>query len=98
MKENCTTPKLSIVGLGVAFGAVWALSLFMLSMLGTYFDFDSQLVEDMGNYYEGYGLGLVPALIGSALGFLDAGIGGAMIALVYNGVVKLMQKKCCKKH
>ncbi len=99
MNKNIQTARLSVLGLSIAYGLVWALSLFALSMITGYMDLDDDLVDIIATYYDGYGLGLQGALVGALYGFVDGAIGGALIALIYNGVTKgLCCICCCKKN
>ena len=89
--------RLSVLGLGISLGIVWAVAMLITGIGATYFDYGNQFVEMFGSIYMGYEASLVGSLIGCAWGFVDAFVGGVIIALVYNGVTCCLSG-CCKKN
>jgi hypothetical protein len=92
--------KLNPLALGLSMGVVYALSLFLVAMVATHWDYGYELIELMENFYPGYGVGLVPSLIGAAWGLLEGTVFGFLMAVFYN----IFHKCCCcmcscmKKH
>ncbi|MFH1575999.1 MAG: hypothetical protein ABID35_00490 [Candidatus Margulisiibacteriota bacterium] len=83
--------KLDAVKFGLTLGIVWAgcvLSLGITSMFG----FGAGLVKAIGSIYIGYGAGIGGAAIGTVWAFLDMGVGGLIIALIYNKLLDLGKK------
>lgn len=85
--------KLSVKGLGLAMGILWALSLFVMTLVATYSGYMAdQLNTLIVGVYPWYSVSLTGAFIGLAEGFVDGFVGGVVIAWLYN-----VCSKCCKK-
>ncbi len=89
MKDSHT--KLNAVAFGMSMGMVYAISIFVLGMLATYFDYGSDMVDMLGDFYPGYDTGLMPSLIGAFWGLLEGFIMGFLLGFFYN----LFHGCCC---
>lgn len=67
--------------------APWRAGMLLVGLTACFFDWGTDIVDWMGKYYLGFKPTVLGSLIGAVWGFLDAAIGGAIIALVYNAVV-----------
>ncbi len=88
MKDNCV--KLNSIALGLSMGLVYAIALFLMGLLATYYDHGYDLVELMASFYPGYDVGFIPSLIGALWGFFDGVIMGFLLGYFYNVI-----NKCC---
>lgn len=79
--------KLDIKAFAVACGITWGICVFCLALL-TYFGYASEFVELISSVYIGYKPGILGAVIGAFWGFVDAGIGGLVLAWIYNRIAK----------
>lgn len=91
--EEHRCSKISIWGLGVAIGIVWAISCFVAGITAI-FGWGNTLVEVIGSFYIGYEPTFGGAILGAIWGFVDGFIGGALIAFFYDLVTRNMW---CKK-
>lgn len=78
--------KLSVKALGLAFGIFWAVCIFLLGISGM-FGFGETFVALISRVYIGYAASIVGAIIGAIWGFVDAFVGGAILAWLYNRFV-----------
>lgn len=85
--------KLNVKALGLALGIIWAAAAFLIGMWGSFYAPAGVMVDFMGQFYLGYATGFVGAIIGAVWGFLDAGIGGVIIAWLYNLLVEKFAAK-----
>lgn len=76
--------KLSPIGLGLALGVLWGLSVFLLGLLAYWYTFGKPFVDAMATLYMGYEPSITGSIIGGVIGFIDAFITGALIAWLYN--------------
>lgn len=80
--------KLDVKALGLAGGILWGASIFVLTWLGM-FGYGSLIAASMvKQYYVGYSVSPLGSVIGAVYGFFDAGIGCALLALLYNKLAK----------
>ncbi len=87
---NC---RLSPLALGLSLGVIWGVSVFIMGLLAQYYSYGTGFVGAMGVIYVGYEPSIMGSLIGGLFGFIDALVGGALIAWLYN-----VFAKCCNKH
>ena len=80
--------KLDVKALGLALGILWGACTFILGLLAIFFGWGNGLVDAMSSFYIGYKATFLGSLIGAAWGFVDAGIGGVLIAWLYNKFAK----------
>jgi hypothetical protein len=90
LKMKCEYLKLNAAAVGLSMGLIYAIAIFVMGLMATYFDHGHDIVELMGTFYPGYDVGLVPSLIGALWGFLDGVILGFLWGVFYN-----MFNKCC---
>jgi hypothetical protein len=79
--------KLSVKGLAITAAIIWGAALLIMGGANMVFPgYGSNFLEVMGSVYPGYqpGTGLSSVIIGSLYGAVDAGIGGAIFAWLYN--------------
>jgi len=80
--------KLDIKALGLSFGIVWGAAMFLLGLMVMLFNWGVAWVALMSSLYIGYKPTLLGSLIGGIWGFIDAGIGGIVVAWLYNKLQK----------
>jgi len=80
--------KLDVKALGLTLGIVWGGSLLVMGLVAMSSGYGTGFVASVGSLYVGYKPTLVGSLAGAGLGFLDAGIGGLIIAWLYNKLSK----------
>ncbi|MCK4870116.1 MAG: bacteriophage holin [Gammaproteobacteria bacterium] len=70
---------------GLALGLLWAVALFTMATVGEFVGgYGLGFVKGIGTIYVGYGATMTGALIGAAWGFVDACVGGILVAWIYN--------------
>ena len=79
--------KLQPLALGVAFGALWAFSVFCLAIFAM-FGWGGGMVAALGTFYLGYTASIAGAVIGAIWAAIDGFIAGAVVAWIYNWVAK----------
>ena len=79
--------KLQPVPLGLAFGILWAASVFILGLTAIG-NWGSGIVAGLGTLYIGYGPSFVGAIIGAVWAFVDGLVGGFILAWLYNSLAK----------
>ena len=80
--------KLDVKALGLTLGIVWGAALLIMGIVGMFFSYGSGFVKTLGSIYVGYQATILGSLIGAIWGFIDAGIGGVLIAWLYNKLAK----------
>jgi hypothetical protein len=80
--------KLDVKALGLSLGITWGLSVILMGLICMMSGWGSSFVDAMGKFYVGYKPTLLGSLTGGILGFLDMGIGGVIIAWLYNKFAK----------
>ena len=78
---------LGVVSLGLAFGVVWALGVFLLGVGAGFFGWGVPVVAVLSSVYIGYSPTFVGSITGAVWGFVDGFIGGILIAWLYNKFV-----------
>ena len=76
--------KLDALKFGIACGIVWALAVLGLGIMGGLWGWGIGLVKGIGNLYLGYQATPGGIIIGMIWAFFDAGIGGLVLAFIYN--------------
>lgn len=79
--------KLSIKGLAITAAILWGSVMLIVGGANMMFPgYGMDLMEVIGSIYPGYqpGTGFSSVIIGSLYGVVDAGIGGAVFAWLYN--------------
>ncbi|MBN1587641.1 MAG: bacteriophage holin [Candidatus Omnitrophica bacterium] len=83
--------KLSVKGLGLACGILWAVAVFLVGICNQFVPaYGGLFLQLVDSIYPGYhaGGGYSSVVIGSLYAFLDALIGGALFAWLYNKLAK----------
>ena len=83
-KKECGHAKLCPKCLGIAFGLVWGVGLFLTALLDASTGWASTFVGSIGSAYIGYGPSAFGGLLGLVYGFIDGFIGGYLVAWLYN--------------
>ena len=76
--------KLNPMAMGLAFGILWAAGVLIIALLAMSNGYGSEMIESLGTVYLGLEATLTGALIGAVWGFVDAFIGGYLLAWLYN--------------
>jgi len=80
--------KLDVKAFGLALGIVWAAGAFIMGISAMTSGYCAKFVEALGTVYIGYKATFPGSAIGSIWAFFDAGIGGLIIAGLYNKLAK----------
>lgn len=81
--------KLNVKAFGLACGIIWGASLFCFGLLAMVAPgYCADFVHAIGSKYLGYNISFIGSIIGAVWGFIDAGIGGAILAWLYNKLAK----------
>ena len=80
--------KLNVKAFGLTLGIVWAVSAFGMGISAMTSGYGAKFVEVLGTVYIGYRATFPGSLAGAVWAFFDAGIGGVIIAWLYNKLVK----------
>lgn len=76
--------KLDSRALGGAFGVLWGLTMFILTILSAMNGYASDFLIMMAGIYPGFSLTYLGAVIGAIYGFIDGFIGGWLLGWLYN--------------
>ena len=80
--------KLDVKALGLSLGITWGVSVALMGLICMISGWGSSFVGAIGNFYFGYKPTIIGCLIGGIWGFFDMGIGGVIIAWLYNKFAK----------
>lgn len=80
--------KLDVKALGLALGITWGVCALLLGLSAVICGYGVGLVRALGTLYIGYKPTVIGSFIGGIWGFVDAGIGGVLIAWIYNKFTK----------
>ncbi|MDD5173357.1 MAG: hypothetical protein WC419_00865 [Candidatus Omnitrophota bacterium] len=80
--------KLDVKAFGLAGGIIWGASMFVLTWFGILGYGSLNAASVAKAYYIGYSVSPAGSIIGAIYGFFDAGIGCALLALLYNKLIK----------
>ena len=89
-----TRCKLSPLPFGLSLGVIWGASVLLMGLLAHYFAYGNAFVTAMGVVYIGYDPSITGSIIGAIFGFIDALVGGVLIAWLYNVFSSCCKKKC----
>ncbi|MBL7198475.1 MAG: bacteriophage holin [Candidatus Omnitrophica bacterium] len=80
--------KLNVKAFGLAVGIVWGVGMFVLGIIAMAFGWGDRFVEILSSLYIGYKATFLGSIVGAVWGFIDAGIGGIIVAWLYNKFAK----------
>ena len=80
--------KLNPKALGLALGTLWAASIILMGLLAMACSWAQPFVDAVSVIYLGYSSSIIGILTGALWGFIDAFLGGFLIAWLYNKFVK----------
>ncbi len=80
--------KLDAKALGLALGITWGACTFLMGIAAMQFNYGTGLVNAFSSLYIGYKATFLGSVIGGIWAFFDAGIGGILIAWLYNKLAK----------
>lgn len=69
-------------------GIIWAMGMFVTTLLGVYFGYATEFLRSMASIYPGYSVSLVGSIVGLIYGFLDVFVGVYVFAWVYQKLGK----------
>ena len=85
--------RLNIKAFALTCGLVWGLGLFALTWWVIAFDGVTHEVTWVGRIYRGYNVSPIGSVIGLAWGVVDALVGGAIVAWLYNKIAAHLERK-----
>ena len=80
--------KLDIKAMGLSLGIMWAASVLLMGVLAMTTGWGMPFVAGLGKLYTGYQPTIGGCIIGAIWGFIDMGIGGVVLAWLYNKFAK----------
>ena len=80
--------KLDVKAFGLTLGIVWGAAMFLAGVASMLSNWGQAFVELFSSLYVGYKATVPGSIIGAAWGFIDAGIGGIVVAWLYNKLAK----------
>lgn len=80
MKSNMLNAK----AMGLALGILWAAGVLVATLVAMSNGYGAEFIESLGKVYLGLDLTLGGAIVGAIWGFVDAFIGGYVLAWLYN--------------
>jgi hypothetical protein len=80
--------KLNVKAFGLACGLCWGGAMFVLGVVDIFTTWGDGIGAIMSTAYIGYSPTIIGSLIGGLWGFCDGGIGGAVVAWLYNKLSK----------
>ena len=80
--------KLDVKALGLALGIIWGVCMIFAGITSMLWGWGTKWMEVMSSFYVGYKATFLGSIIGGIWGFFDAGIGGVIVAWLYNKLSK----------
>jgi hypothetical protein len=80
--------KLDTKAFGLAFGILWSGGVVFMGLTAMVCPWAQPFVDVLSVMYVGYSATIVGILIGAVWGFIDAFIGGVVLAWLYNKLLK----------
>ena len=80
--------KLDAKALGLSCGILWGGAMLFLGIFDIFSTWGCGITKVMSTLYIGYQPTVLGSFIGAAWGFVDAGVGGFVFALLYNKLAK----------
>jgi hypothetical protein len=81
--------KISPLAFGLSLGVLWCLCVVVISLTALHIGYGVGMINALSALYFGLDLTAMGIAIGAAWSFVDAFIGGFLIAYLYNLVLKL---------
>lgn len=78
--------RMNIKAFALSAGILSAITLFIIALTASAFDWGVLTVELLADIYPGYRAGLAGGLIGALWGFVDFGVAAAAFAWLYNKI------------
>lgn len=85
--------KLNVKAFALTCGIMWGFGLFVLTWWIIAFDGSTHEITLIGRIYRGYNISPIGSVFGLVYGFVDALAGGAVMAWVYNSIVRRSENK-----
>lgn len=76
--------KLNVSALGLSMGIMWGAAMFLLGLINMANPWGNGITQVMATLYIGYKPTILGSITGGIWGFFDAGIGGVVLAWLYN--------------
>ena len=80
--------KLDVKAFGLTLGIIWAAGMLIMGILNMMFDWGTTFLMVMSSVYVGLKPTVLGIIIGTAWGFVDAGIAGVLVAWLYNKLAR----------
>jgi len=80
--------RLDVKAFALACGILWGAAIFLATIWLKVFGFQGEAIRLLDHFYFGYTFSYLGAIIGAIWGFVDGCIGGALLAWLYNKIVK----------
>ena len=80
--------KLNVRAFGLALGIVWGIAVFLMGIVAMISSCWTPFIALFSSMYIGYKATLPGSIIGAVWGFIDAGVGGVIVAWLYNKLQK----------
>lgn len=80
--------KCDVRAAGLSLGIVWSGLIFFCGLTSLFFNWGTKFVDVFANIYPGYHASLLGSVIGAFWGFIDGGLGGVLMAWLYNKFVR----------
>jgi len=82
--------KLHVLSFALSFGITFGIGIIFLGWIAMY-GYGTKIVDILGSVYLGFDASWLGGLIGGGWAFLDAGIGAAVVAVIYNTIIRFMK-------
>ena len=76
--------KLDVKALGLSLGITWSGCVLLMGLICTFTGWGCSFLNAIGRFYIGYNSTVLGSVVGAFWAFFDMGIGGIVIALLYN--------------
>ncbi len=80
--------KIDAKAFGLACGLLWTVAVAFLALVAAKLNYATEFVDLLGTIYKGYGPSVSGALAGIVWAFVDAFVGGWLLAALYNKLAK----------
>lgn len=83
--------KFDVNALGLTLGIIWGAAILLVGLSAAFFGYGAAFVELASTLYIGYAPTILGAIIGTVWAFIDAYVGGVVIAWLYNKLTNNQQ-------